>query len=51
MDMATNNGGQGRNHSDADPAARNMYARFMSVTKWAVILVVLALVLMALFLV
>jgi hypothetical protein len=45
-DMATNNG----NNSNID-SARETYDRFMSMTKWGVIAVVVVLLLMALLLV
>jgi hypothetical protein len=51
MDMASDASGHGRNHGNNDAVAQETYSRFMSLTKWAVIFVVVVLLLMALLLV
>ena len=49
--MASDASGHGRNHGNNDAVAQETYSRFMSLTKWAVIFVVVVLLLMALLLV
>ncbi|WP_439534272.1 aa3-type cytochrome c oxidase subunit IV [Polymorphobacter sp.] len=50
MDMVSDSSGPQRDETVPKVDAKGTYDRFMAITKWAVILVALALIMMALFL-